>query len=91
MTFTVIRLHHLLERLAANYLTARRQGQGAAITRAMARIDQVLQRNPSQQGESRPGTARVLVETPLTVDFEIHEDERIVIITRARYAPRRRP
>lgn len=91
MNFTVIWLHRVLARLAANYLAARRQGQGAAITRAMARIDQLLEHDPSQQGESRTGSTRVLVERPLTVNFEIHEDERIVVITGVRYAPPRRP
>jgi len=90
MTFRVIWLYNALNALAASYLYARRKNQDPdAITRAMARIDTVLQSNPAEVGESRSGRRRVFIENPLTVFFEVHDDEQTVVVTAMRYHTRR--
>jgi hypothetical protein len=59
------------------------------ITRAMAEIDRLLAREPQTQGESREAFERVLIVPPLTVTFEVHEDEHVVLVLRLRYSPQR--
>jgi hypothetical protein len=62
----------------------------AAITLAANRIDNLLSRNPFDQGESRPKGRRILVDLPLIVVFEIREQDRIVRVLQARRAKRHR-
>lgn len=88
MTFSVIWVQAALDQLAREFVPLWGTDQGRAITAAMARIDGLLETNPGDRGESRPGTERVLIEPPLLVRFEIHEEQRVVIVTDARY---RRP
>lgn len=52
---------------------------------AMNRIDEVLAIDPNREGESRPDFERVYFEPPLSVTYEVHDDERVVIVLRARY------
>jgi hypothetical protein len=49
-----------------------------AITRASAAIDQRLHTNPHNQGESRNAGERVMFESPLGVQFDIIDDDRLV-------------
>jgi hypothetical protein len=60
-----------------------------AITEAMARLDVRLITNPMAAGESRSGHERIAFESPLTVNFEVYEEERTVVVTRAAYTPPR--
>lgn len=60
------------------------------LTRAMNQIDQLLAVDPNSQGESRGEFERVLFVPPLTVEYEVNDDEHIVIILRARYVRPRR-
>jgi hypothetical protein len=53
--------------------------------RSMNQIDDVLARDPHHEGESRADFERVYFAPPLSVTYEVHDDERIVIILRARY------
>lgn len=86
MTFRVIWLTSLLGKLAAYFLSARERGHDPnAITAAVASIDSRLKNNPSSQGESRPGGERILIELPLAADFEVVEEEQIVVVLRVRY------
>ncbi|MGH7127176.1 MAG: hypothetical protein ACREJB_07500 [Planctomycetaceae bacterium] len=55
----------------------------------MNEIDRLLGGRPETQGESRGDFERILIVPPLVVTFEIHEEERIVVVLRARYSPRR--
>ena len=90
MNFTVIWRRALLPRLAEFYVNALERGQdAAAVTRAVAEIDQRLGGRPETQGESRGEFERVLIVWPLSVSFEVHEDERVVYVLRVRYAPGR--
>jgi hypothetical protein len=88
MNYTVIWLHKLIDQVAAFYVEAREQGgDTAAITQAFAQIDSLLETNPTTCGESRDNQERVLIVSPLSVHFEIHEDERSVVVTTVRYSP----
>jgi hypothetical protein len=55
---------------------------------AMDRITSRLAVDPDEQGESRPEGTRVLVHPPLTVTFEVHTDDRSVVVVHAHYARR---
>jgi hypothetical protein len=52
---------------------------------AMNRVDQLLAGDPNNVGESRADFERVYFEPPLLVTFEVHDDERLVFVLRARY------
>ncbi len=62
----------------------------SAITAAMTEIDRLLAADPEGSGESRADFERVLIVSPLTITFEVHGEERIVYVLRARYSPHRR-
>ena len=61
--------------LAAIWLRA---SDRAVITAASNRLDQILSLNPSEQGESRDGDVRVLIELPLGVYFRVLEQTHTV-------------
>lgn len=78
-------------RLAALVLDLFQRGQDTApITIAMAEIDRILESNPSEAGESRGSFERVLIVPPLTVTFDVNEEEEIVyVLTLVYRAPSR--
>lgn len=51
-----------------------------AVTKAAAVIDQLLERDPENQGESRLKGRRILFAAPLAVIYRLHADERKVIV-----------
>lgn len=61
----------------------------AAITKACAAIDEILQDDPENVGESRAADRRVLNEPPVTVFFEVHDEEMAVVVLEARVYRRR--
>lgn len=89
MKYTVVWPRKVLTRLADQYLIARGQGEGQAFSNAVNRIDRLLQTSPSDRGESRSGSVRVLIETPASVMFSVIDSSREVVILRVRYVPRR--
>jgi len=56
-----------------------------AITRAADRIDEALKADPQSLGESRSGRTRIAFESPLAVQFDVHEEDRIVYVLRIRH------
>lgn len=56
----------------------------AAVTQAAERIDNLLGRFPTTVGESRPPRERILIERPLTVFYEVIEDDKRVRVLRVR-------
>jgi plasmid stabilization system protein ParE len=56
----------------------------------MAQIDADMERDPATLGESRSGNRRVYIVNPVTVFFEVHEEERVVAVTAVRYHRRER-
>ena len=89
--FAVVWKRSLIEHtLAAIVASLSQRGDSAKpITAAMHRIDQILARDPDDQGESCGEFERVLVVEPLCVTFEVHRDEQFVYVLGLRYAPRR--
>lgn len=89
MTYRVVWLNRALGQLADIYRACLVLGVGAdAVVRASAAADRLLGPNPSGVGESRSGNERVLIEEPLTVYYEVHDDERVVVITSVVYPAR---
>ncbi len=77
--YTVIWNRALVENdLAALVLSLMQRGQSLApLTQAMSEIDRCLAADPSGEVESRTEYERVLIVSPLTVIYEIHEDEKM--------------
>ncbi len=90
MTFTVVwRWQAINELAAATHRVLERGGGSSALTAAAARTDALLRRTPATAGESRSNQERVVIDAPLTVYFEVHEDERVVIVLSVRYFTKR--
>ena len=91
MTYRVVWLAALHDDLARLYLQAREDGAAEAVTRATDEIDRTLAASPGE-GESRAGSDRVFIREPLCVYFEVHDEERVVVVTGVHYRrPKRRP
>ncbi len=68
-------------RLAGLVLRLMQRGQDVSvITQAMAEIDRRLSSNPSHQGESRADFERILIVDPLTVTYDVIDDEGLVYV-----------
>jgi|GEM_PF-1698403 len=63
---------------------------GSALSHAVEEIQLRLSDNPSEQGESREGTERVIIVHPLTASYEVFEAAQVVLIYSAVYYPRQR-
>ncbi len=85
--FTVIWRRSLVEvEIAELVVSLMEKGKALdAVTKAMSTIDQLLSGSPELRGESRGDLERVLIVPPLTVIYEIHDDENIVYILSAYY------
>ncbi len=68
--FRVVWLQEALNELAAVWIDAD-STQRQAITAAAHAIDQLLELDPNNQGESRPHNQRILFQPPLGITFEI--------------------
>ena len=88
MTFRLIWLDRALRELTAAYVAALEAGLGDTFATAAARVDRELASHPATVGESRAEHERVMFEPPLTVYFEVHEDERVVVVTSVWYLAR---
>jgi hypothetical protein len=88
--FTVIWRRSLIERTLADIVVRAmgRREDVTAITSAMDAIDRLLSEDPATRGESRDNFERILIVSPLSVTFEVHEEERVVHIMRLRYSPK---
>ncbi len=58
------------------------------ISAAVRAIDRALAANPLGVGESRGDYERVFVANPLTVRYEVFEEEAIVLVVALNYHPR---
>jgi hypothetical protein len=86
MNYTVLWPNRQQRQLTAICVRARQQGHDtAAITAAVNELDTLLGHNPATRGESRAASERVLFALPLSVHFEVHEDEQVVLILSVRY------
>jgi hypothetical protein len=62
-----------------------------AITRASHHIDQLLRKDPHNQGESRSASRRIMFVPPLAASFRIEPDGHTVSVLGIRPLRRRRP
>ena len=51
-----------------------------AVTAAANSIDAILTRDAASQGESRSGSLRILIISPLAVHFKVRESKRLATI-----------
>ncbi len=89
MNFRVVWLRSALARATQTYADLREaSGDAESITLAMNRLDELLSRDPLNAGESRGIGERIVTEPPLTVRYEVHEEEQVVVVLTAVYRPR---
>ena len=77
MKFTVIWKTTAEAQLAELWMTAANR---EAIREAADEIETALRKDPVSFGESRDPQTRVAVVSPLVVHFEVHEDDRRVVV-----------
>jgi plasmid stabilization system protein ParE len=77
MRYTVLWTPAAQQDLASVWLNA---ADRAAVTAAASIIDQLLAQNPDQQGDVCFDTVRTLVVSPIGVDFEVIDADRIVYV-----------
>ena len=91
VSFRVVWRQRVRRRLdVLTFLAGERGGSPDQIHLAVAEIDSRLAADPSNEGESRQGSERVLVVHPLSVTYEEFEPDRVVIIYEAVLYPRQR-
>ena len=71
------------------YLPARAAGFAETYTQAAEAVERALAINPAAAGESRAGRQRILIESPLTIDFEVDVEQQVAVVTAVRYTPPR--
>lgn len=85
--YRVIWLRSVSEYWVGNLLLelAGRSESSSGLFAAIEAINRLLATDPETCGESRSEGERVLHVPPLTVTFEVHPDEQLVLIVRAHY------
>ena len=87
MNYTVV-WRPTAERTLAEICTAAVDRQ--AIADAADLIDALLGSSPQDVGEARAGDTRMLTVMPLSIYYDIHDDDRLVAIWAVWQVPRRR-
>jgi len=70
------------------------QGTGretAELNKALTEIGESLERTPTAAGESRNGGRRVMIVSPLSVEYVIDDGARHVTVIRVHYSRGKRP
>lgn len=80
MKYKVIWPHATTQKLAALYLVAKERSLANIVTKLLADVELDLESHPYSAGESREGNQRIFVETPLVIEFEVFDDEQVVIV-----------
>ena len=75
MKYAVVWSPHAEQELARLWLMA---SDRPVVTKAAFQIEQSLENQPSERGESRSAGRRILLEPPLGVTFEVLTNPRIV-------------
>ena len=86
MSFKVVWKPSVKQGLASIWIKATNR---RAVTQAANKIDQCLETDPMSQGESRSGTTRILIVSPLAVAYEVDETDRVVFVLSVRQLPDR--
>jgi plasmid stabilization system protein ParE len=79
MIYTVVWKPRQKRHLAELWLSA---PDRAAVTSAADEIDRRLRKSPLDEGESREGSFRLLLVSPLGVKYRVLEEDRVVEIVR---------
>jgi hypothetical protein len=82
MKFKLVYSKRARARLAAAWLGASDRN---AVTRVIAQIERQLRFDPLQAGESRSGTNRVIISSPLVVTYSVILDDNKVRVTDVRH------
>ena len=91
MSYRVVWRNRVRNKLHVLAFLARELGDYSdRITRAVDEIELRLALDPHGEGESRDATERVLIVHPLSVLYEVFEDQQVVLIYSAVYYPRMR-
>jgi hypothetical protein len=90
MSRRVVWIESATAQLAQAYVPLWGTPEGRAITEAVATLEPRLESNAEHEGESRNGLVRVAFEPPVSLDFEIHDEDNLVIVIGFRYVPPRR-
>ena len=83
MRYTVTWKRSAADELAEIWMSARDR---VAVTEAADRLDAALRADPDRYGESRGGTYRVVIVSPLAVVYDVSEADRRVRILSVRYS-----
>src|SRR5437763_466920 len=86
------RLETMGDRGSTRQIVNDRYSRGLAVepvTRARERLEHIRASDPGDAGESHPEFKRILTESPLTVRFALHPDERLVYVLGVNYTPPR--
>jgi hypothetical protein len=79
VNFNVVWVPSTAQELADVWLKASDRN---AVTQAAFRLDQRLEQDPENEGESRPGNRRVAFEPPLGITFKVDRASRTVRVLR---------
>ncbi len=77
MTFTVV-WRPIAEHTLADLWNSAQDRQ--AVTDAADAMDALLRTSPLEVGESRVGNTRILTVFPLSVYYDVHEEDRLVAV-----------
>ena len=86
MKYTVTWKPSLKQQLADIWLRAESKN---SVTEAAHTIDKLLQVSPLDEGESRSGALRIIIVRPLTVLYEVFDDDRRVDVLSIRDVSKR--
>jgi hypothetical protein len=89
MNFRLVWPIPMLGRLEEAYLRARAAGLATGFTAAIHRIEQALATDPLACGESRGGTIRLVIDSPIPLWYEPNHALKAVTIHDVRYYPPR--
>jgi hypothetical protein len=92
VSYRVVWRRSARQRLDALAFIERERGEPSdRILRAIDEVELRLALDPLREGESRGGAERVLLVNPLTVRYEVFENDGVVLIYSARVRSPRRP
>lgn len=86
MTYTVVWRPSAERTLAEIWTTA---DDRQTVTDAANAIDSLLRATPIEVGESRVANVRILTVLPLSVYYDVHEDDRLVAVWAVWRVPKR--
>jgi hypothetical protein len=91
MNYRVVLRRRVADNLhTATFLAYELGRDASALIQAIEDVQLALSDNPIEQGESRAGDERVIIVNPLTIFYEVFEEQQVVLVYEAVYHPRQR-